>query len=161
MTPATLKTMREAIGLTAADLAALAGVQERTLRYWESGRISVPQDVADLVTRIDAMLTSIAVEAVATAREQIAANGGRPESISLLRYRENADLWHYRPDFKPLPTTTHAALLARTRAALADLPVKTVIVYMDAQAYAQWLGGRADSEALRLEWADAQANKPS
>lgn len=153
MTAAELKTLREAVGLSVPDLAALANVQERSVRYWESGRSAAPADVAAMVSNLDAHLDTLTGHVVDLVREAMAQQGGAPESITLLRYRENADLWHYRPDFKPLPTTTHGALLARCRAALADLHVKTRIVYMEPQAYAQWLAGRADSEALRSEWA--------
>lgn len=155
MTPAELKTMREAVGLSVPDLAALADVQERTVRYWESGRNSVPDDVAAMVLGVDNQLSTLAAQTLTLVREVIDQHG-RPEDITLLRYRENADLWHFRPDFKPLPTTTHGALLARCRAALDDLHVKTRIVYMEPQVYGQWLEGRKDSEMLRSEWAASQ-----
>jgi transcriptional regulator with XRE-family HTH domain len=156
MTPAELKTIREAVGLAVPDLAALADVQERTVRYWESGRNVVPDDVAQMALDLDARLDDLVAELVAFVKDAISLRGGAPEDIALLRYRENADLWHFRPDFRPLPTTTHAALLARSRAALADLHVKTRIVYMDPQAYARWLDGRADSELARSVWAGLQ-----
>lgn len=152
MSPAELKTLREAVGLSVPDLAALASVQERSVRYWESGRSQVPEDVAAMVLGIDAQLDALAAQTLAFVRDVVKTQG-LPEDITLLRYRENADLWHFRPDFKPLPTTTHGALLARCRAALADLHVKTRIVYMEPQAYGQWLEGRVDSEVLRSEWA--------
>ena len=120
MTTSELKTIREAIGLTVPDLAALAGVQERTVRYWESGRSAVPADVQDQVLKIDAWLTAQAREALATVRALAAEVGALPESIHLLRYRENADLWRFQPAYRPLPVTVHAAALARTRTALAD-----------------------------------------
>lgn len=156
MTPAELKTMREAVGLSVPDLAALVNVQERTVRYWESGRNAVPEDVSSMVLGVDRQLDALVDQVMGVVREHIAAQGGEPEDIVLLRYRENADLWHFLPDFKPLPTTTHGALLARCRAALADLHVKTRIVYMEPQAYGQWLDGRKDSEILRSEWAAVQ-----
>jgi transcriptional regulator with XRE-family HTH domain len=156
MTGADLKTIREACGLSVPDFAALASVQERTVRYWESGRNAVPQDVQDLVLGIDTRLDAARDELMAAVRAAIAQQGAAPEDIVLLRYRENADLWHFRPDFKPLPATCHGALLARCRAALADLHVTTRLVYMDPQAYAQWLAGREDSETMRSAWACEQ-----
>lgn len=156
MTAAELKTLREAIGLTVPDLAALAGVQERTVRYWESGRNAVPDDVAAQVEAIDQRLTDMAAAAMRQVRETAAAQGGLPASVVLVRYRENADLWRCHPGFRPLPVTTHAALLARTRAALADLHVRSVIQYMEPAQYAQWLAGRPDSEAMRSAWAAEQ-----
>lgn len=155
MTPAELKTIREAVGLSVPDLAALAHVQERTVRYWESGRNAVPADVCAMVLAIDKQLADLTAQTLLFVRELIDKQG-QPENITLLRYRENSDLWHFRPDFKPLPATTHGALLARCRAALADLHVATRIVYMEPQAYAAWLDGRVDSETIRSEWAVLQ-----
>lgn len=157
MTPSELKTIREAIGLTVPDLAALAGVQERTVRYWESGRSAVPADVQDQVLKIDAWLTAQAREALATVRALAAEVGALPESIHLLRYRASADLWRFQPAYKPLPVTVHAAALARTRTALADLHVRSVIVYMEPAEYSRWLEGRPDSAELRAAWAGEQA----
>jgi transcriptional regulator with XRE-family HTH domain len=157
MTPAELKTIREAIGLTVPDLAALAGVQERTVRYWESGRSAVPDDVQAQVLKIDSWLSEQAREALATVRALASDVGALPESIHLLRYRESADLWRSQPAYKPLPVTVHAAALARTRAALADLHVRSVIVYMEPGEYSRWLQGRSDSAELRAAWAGEQA----
>lgn len=124
MTPAELKTIREAISLSVPDLAALAGVHERTVRYWESGRYTVSADVAAQVEAIDRQLTSMAAAALQQVRALAAEQGALPAEVVLVRYRENADLWHYHPGFRPLPASAHAAMLARTRAALADLYVR-------------------------------------
>lgn len=156
MTPAELKTLREACGLAVADLAAMAGVQERTVRYWESGHTAVPADVADQIDAIDRRLTEMAMAAVQQVRDIAAQHGALPESVALVRYREGADLWQHQPEFRPLPVTTHAALLARARAALADLHVKTTIVYLDPAAYNRWRAGRPDSAAMRSAWAAEQ-----
>ena len=59
MTPAELKTLREACGLPQSWLAHQAQVNERTVRYWESGKSSVPDDVAALISRIDAQLDTV------------------------------------------------------------------------------------------------------
>lgn len=156
MTPAELKTTREACGLSVPDLAALAGVQERTVRYWESGHTAVPDDVAETVQRIDAMLTQAADQAVAQVRELQAQHGSVPEEIVLLRYPSTADLHLYQPEMRPLPATCHAAMLYRTRSALADLHVPSRIIYMDPAAYSAWLGRRKDTEAQRSAWAALQ-----
>jgi DNA-binding transcriptional regulator YiaG len=129
MTPAELKTLREALGLSQAHLAHLAGVQERTVRHWEAGRNAAPPDVAAMLANIDASIDRQVQQALATARELIAQAGHAPDCIDLLRYRTDADLWAAHPDYAPLPVTTHAAMLARTRRALADLHVASRIVY--------------------------------
>ncbi len=57
MTPAELKTLRETLGLSAQWLADRAGVLQRSVQYWEAGRSRLPDDVAELILRIDAQFT--------------------------------------------------------------------------------------------------------
>jgi len=157
MTPAELKTMREAIGLSVPELAAFANnVQERTVRYWESGRNQVPQDVETLVMDISQLLDARANELADGIRELIKLNGPLEGPFVLIRYKENADMWHFEPEWRSWPTTTHGAFLYRCCVALADLGVATRIVYMDPQAYSQWLDGRQDELATRMSWAMLQ-----
>lgn len=154
MSPADLKTMREAVGLTVSDLASMAGVQERTVRYWESGvpgRSGVPEDAAELVTRLDHRLTVLADQLLVKVLAQ-----GNPTGATLLRFKESADLWHFIPDFRGLPVTTHGALLSRCRLALEKLNHRTRIVYMDPKTYALWLDDRVDTESMRQAWAELQ-----
>jgi transcriptional regulator with XRE-family HTH domain len=157
MTSAELKTMREAIGLSVPELAAFANnVQERTVRYWESGRNQVPEDVERLVMNISQLLDLRAIELAESIRELIKLDGPLEGPFVLIRYKENADLWHFEPQWKSLPTTAYGAFLTRCRVALADLDVATRIVYMDPQAYSEWLDGRQDELALRMSWAILQ-----
>jgi hypothetical protein len=157
MTSAELKTMREAIGLSVPELAALANnVQERTVRYWESGRNQVPKDVETLVMDINQLLDARANELAKGIRELIRLDGPLVGQLVLIRYKENADLWHFEPHWKSLTTTAHGAFLTRCRVALADMGVTTRIVYMDTQAYFQWLNGRQDDLGMRNEWAMLQ-----
>ena len=154
MSPADLKSMRESVGLTVSDLAVMAGVQERTVRYWESGvpgRSGVPDDAAELVTKLDQRLTALADLMLAKVLTQ-----STPTGAVLIRFKESADLWHFIPDFRGLPVTTHGALLSRCRLALEKLNHRTRIVYMDPKAYALWLDGRADTESMWQAWAELQ-----
>jgi len=156
LTAAELKTIRESCGLTVPDFASLVGVDERTLRYWESGKTAPKTaDIYDLLLGVNDRIEVCVAQAVQQVKAIIAAHG-KPAEIALLRYRENADLWHYLPDWRPLPCTCHGAMLARTRSALADLHVATKIVYLDVPRYVAWLNGRADNSALRAEWAGLQ-----
>ena len=70
MTGAELQTLREACHLSRDELAALAGVQARTLKHWENGRAGVPGDVADLVRSMDARVSRAAREVLAQWLEQ-------------------------------------------------------------------------------------------
>lgn len=160
MNGAEFKTLREACGLTVPDMAKLAisprtgePVGERTVRYWESGSVPVPDDVADMLIKLDAMLSHAADQALETWRAAVKKHGQGPDMVYLVRYRENEDLWRYRTDMKGLPATCHAALINRARLALASVACHTKIVWMEPGKYSKWLAGRKDNEALRAAWA--------
>lgn len=129
MTPAELKTHREALGLTVGWLAAQAGVGERTVRYWESGRNQVPDDVAWLIQRIEAQTRRMVENALAQVEEVTALKGGEPEVVDLRRYGTDADLWKSHPGCKPLPATWHASVLARVVRELEARGIPAVIEY--------------------------------
>lgn len=114
MTSAELKTLREACGLSQGWLAARAGVNERTVRYWESGKSTVPDDVSLLIADIDKTLDRAANEAREQARRMVAAHG-KPIAVTLFRYASDSELWEARKDMSGLPATCHAAILARAR----------------------------------------------
>lgn len=157
MTPAELKTLREACGLSLPNLAAMSGVQERTARYWESGQSAVPADVSDMISKLDLQLTIAANQAVHVIAEHARAHPDQQlTDIVLVRYKNDADLHRFRPDMQGLPTTCHAAIIYRTRAALQDADIPTRIVYMQPEAYTAWLGKRKDTEPTRAEWAALQ-----
>ncbi len=69
MTPAELKTLRETLGLSAQWLADRAGVLQRSVQYWEAGRSRLPDDVAELILRIDAQFTEATRQALAVVIE--------------------------------------------------------------------------------------------
>ena len=119
MNSAELKTIREACGLSQEWLAVRAQVNQRTVRYWESGKSSVPNDVAALISGIDDTLQRAALEGVAQARRLIIAHGA-PKTITLFRYVSNEQLWEARKDMAGLPASCHAALVARVRRMLID-----------------------------------------
>lgn len=129
MTPAELKTNREALGLTVGWLAEQSGVGERTVRYWESGRNQVPDDVAALIVRIESQTRTMVSNALAQGDEVVRAQGGEPEAVDLRRYASDAELWRKHPGFKPLPATWHAATLARIARALESRGIASVIEY--------------------------------
>lgn len=152
MTPAELKTTRESLGLPVAWLAERAGVQERTVRYWESGHTPVPADVAQLVQALDEMIDRTVQEGMEQIRRASQA-GMHPETVVLVRYRTDDELWAFRSDMKGLPATAHAVLISRLRRALWADGIPSLIQFMDPHAYREWLNGRKDDEPLRAEWA--------
>lgn len=129
MTPAELKTIREACGLPQSWLAQRAGVNERTVRYWESGKSTVPDDVGALVAGIDATLDRAAAQALEQART-LATVHGAPAAVDLYRYGTDEELWAARPDMRGLPVTCHAALLARARRLLMAAGFATRVHWM-------------------------------
>lgn len=151
MSPAEFKTLREYLGLTITWVAERAGVGVRTVQYWESGRSKVPADVINMLTALDSNAERAVSEALKLAMAMTADQ--RPERIVLLRYLTDADLHRYRPDMTGLPTTAHAALLARVQRALWALGLQVSIEYMQPEAYETWLDGRSDNEAMRAAWA--------
>lgn len=149
MTPAELKTLRESLGLSAQWVADQAGVRLRTVQYWEAGRMPVPDDVANLLTSIDRQYD----QAVAITMESIEEAPDKPADVVLVRYRADADLWRFRPDMQPLPSSSHAMLLSRLRRKLWANNIPSVIEYMEPDEYLAWLGNRTDNEAERAAWA--------
>lgn len=122
MDSAEFKTLREAVGLSVSQAAGLFDVQERTVRYWESGRNKVPAGVADQITGIDAHLEFMTDEAVRVYWEQ------KPDAVELYRYRDEDALLAAYPDF-PWPHSVHAAMLYRVMRRLADSGVEVSIRY--------------------------------
>ena len=129
MTPAELKTLRESLGLPVQWLADQAGVQRRSVEYWEAGRSRVPDDVAELLLKLDNQFAEAPRQALAVVDEQTAKQGHPPETVRLYRYRDDAALHAARPDMDGLPVTAHAALLARVRLALLARGQAVVIEY--------------------------------
>ncbi|ANP27989.1 hypothetical protein DHOM_05075 [Dermabacter hominis 1368] len=88
MTPATLATLREALGLTHEDVARLAGVSPRTVRRWQSpvGDVSIPDDVAEVLWGLMEWVTDTVDSAVEGVEALIQQQGHEPEVIDLTRY---------------------------------------------------------------------------
>ena len=121
MTPAELKTLRERLALSDADAARLAGVQPRSYRYWESGGRSVPEDVAEKLKQLNAVVQHAVNQAVETA-DMLSVKHGMPEAIDLVRYSTPEDQRKTGqpivgvPDF--LQFKIHIAIIRRTCDAL-------------------------------------------
>lgn len=166
MTGAELQTLREACGMSREDLAGLADVQARTVKHWEGGRAGVPADVADLVRRLDAMVSLVANEALQGIRQAAEQAGQAPDKLVLLRYQNAADLTRYRADMDDMPAVVHGAIVNRVRLALPWLPgferVAVRVVWMLPEDYEAWrrdqpgINDTPDNEATRSAWAAGQ-----
>ena len=155
MTPAELKTYRETLGLPREWFAKKAGVEPRTVSYWESGKHKVPDDVAEMVNGIYRMCRNAADEAIKQVSMFSEANS-IPEQINLLRYKDEKDLWQCQPGFNGLPVSTHAAMLVMITYELRLMGITCAIVYFDAEKYKLWVGNRHDNAVARSEWAALQ-----
>lgn len=155
MTGADLKTLRESLGLPAQWVADQAGVRLRTAQYWESEGFRVPEDVAARLSDIDRRFDEVAAAAVEEWQTH-----GRDGEVVLLRYKTDADLWQFRHDMKPLPASSHAALLSRARRKLEAAGASVSIRYMEPTAYLSWLENKEDTELARAEWAAMQQFSP-
>ncbi len=151
--------MRENFCLSVPWLSEQAGVQVRTMRDWESGRTLVPEDVSQILARIDLQLNEAAEKLVDTAK-----NGQENhqvwlfmDQVWLLRYRTDDELWSGNPTFKPLPITAYGVVLARAVKRLTALGLKTRIIYDNEKAYFKWLHRALDSKEARRQFNSGNA----
>lgn len=153
MNGATLKTVREALGLSVPWFAGFCAVQERTVRHWESGRNTVPISVATAIREFEKAAAELVIKIVDQARSVIAKHGLPTGTIPVVRYADDEDLSHYQPNMAGLPTTFHAAAIARARWALAcDVEIEARM--LDAGAYESWRRSinQQDSPGLRAQF---------
>jgi transcriptional regulator with XRE-family HTH domain len=87
MSPAELKTWREAVGLSSTNLADLIGVETRAVNRWEAGTNTMPPGVSE---GLQALRKSIGAT-MDTLRHQLLAE--RP--AVLYRFREPIDMKHH------------------------------------------------------------------
>ena len=92
MTPATLATLREALGLTHEDVARIADVDPRTVRRWQSPQreATVPNDVSEALWGLMEWVTDTVDAAVEGVEAMIEQQGHEPEVIDLTRYVDAA-----------------------------------------------------------------------
>lgn len=119
MNGATLKTVREALGLSASWFADFCAVQERTVRHWESGRNTVPIKVGEAILTLERASQELSDSIVSQVRAITATHGKPDGSVPIVRYADDQDLARCQPNMKGLPATFHAAAIARARWELA------------------------------------------
>ena len=153
MTGPELKTIREGLGLSVPSLAKLANVQERTVRYWESGKNPVPTDVAALINKIDNEIQKTSDQALLHFIDSKTSTNN-VKNVVLLRYKTDEDLWQYQESFTPLPATCHAAMLNRVRLGIIKNGGTVQIVFFEPEKYEIWRNkqGLADSAGTRAAW---------
>ena len=160
-----LNTLRRSLWLSRADAATLFGVNERTLRYWESGDWAVPDDVRDLVRKLDAALNAMADAAWDHYGNlaHLAGRDWRAVEAVLLRYADAADLAAVYPEFAGALADCHAAGIDRARILLEGEGARVRIVAFKPDAYAAWIAdrGMTDDSASRSAWASSVEDAPT
>jgi len=151
MNGATLRTIREALGLSVPWFADFCKVRERTVRYWESGRNAVPADVEHAILTLENASTEMADQLVGKVHALIDQYGPPKGPIPVERFDTDEDLARFQPNMEGLPVTFHAAAIARARWSLAGEKVEIFARMIDVDAYQAWLDetGQADSPQLR------------
>lgn len=104
MTAAELRVIREFLSLTGDVLAALLGVDPRTVRHWEAGKYRIPDSVRITVEQLEEMTG----RAVADTVNQLA----RLEEPGVIVYRTDADYQRAQPA-TTMPASWHRAVVAR------------------------------------------------
>lgn len=152
MTAAEFRTIREALGLSPAQVAGMTGYALRTVQNWDEGTRRVPAIVEQRLMEVEAAIE----KTVAVSIPFISGLG--LNSVCLVRYRTDADLHRYRPDMAGMPASLHAAMLARLRRELFRMGVVSKIVYMRPDDYEAWRrrAGLEDGEEARAGWASMQ-----
>jgi DNA-binding XRE family transcriptional regulator len=138
MTGDELATMRQACGLSRGDLATVVDVQNRTVKFWENGRIPVPQDVADVI-RAGSL-------AAAQLRESV------DHGEILLMFTSYTDFNRFAAPYSVDSPKLYGWIV---RGMLANYPGARA-VWMNTCAYDAWRGDRPDDLELRQAWAAGQ-----
>lgn len=123
MHAAEFKTLREAIGLSISTLVKVIDVDERSIRKWESGKKTVPQDVVAQVQAIDAMINATAQDLFIECQQ-----AGQP-SVVLCRYIEEEELYEACPQFDGLPMSSYGVMLYRLKQKLTEAGIDATIEY--------------------------------
>ncbi|AGH48785.1 MULTISPECIES: helix-turn-helix domain-containing protein [Sphingomonadales] len=106
MSPAEFDTRRRSLGLSVDETAALCGVQDRTVRRWQSGATPIPADASGALESLeDAM--GLAVDELVTFATDRVAKG----PVLLWRYRTQAEQ-DRSPHARSLPLGAHAMMIA-------------------------------------------------
>jgi transcriptional regulator with XRE-family HTH domain len=145
----TLRTVREALGLSVPWFARFCNVQERTVRHWESGRNTVPIAVAAAVRQFEKASADLVAQIVDQVRRIIAEHGLPTKVLAVMRYADDRDLNRYQPNMAGLPVTFHASAIARARWTFeGTLEIEARV--LDAGAYEAWRRSINQEDSLRL-----------
>lgn len=122
MNGAEFKTLRQSLRLSIEWVANAMGVRQRSVYYWESGRSKVPDDVRELLQRIDAHID-------ARVKRYMRAVSGSGAAL-IERYRGGSELWTPGDGLPDLPSSTHSAMVMRVTRELTQRGIPLRIEYL-------------------------------
>lgn len=112
MTGGELQTVREYLGLTGDQLAAILEVTPRTVRAWEAGAVPIPTarregriPVREAVERLEAYTATAVADLVSALSDAV--------DPAVVVYRTDADMHAARPDTAHLPARWWRHVVAR------------------------------------------------
>ena len=123
MSPAELKTKREALGLSQQWLANRVGVRIRTIQRWEAGDQTPPNDVQDEILKVEMLKKNEVSRILVKARTQ------KETPTLLFRYKTEEELWIHSPTFHSLPVTTYALVVLEAKKRIEKEALKCDIDY--------------------------------
>lgn len=137
ITGAELQSLREICGLTRDELAHMAGVEPRTIKFWEAAKNGVPADVTDMVATNASLTRHIMREVLDR------------EATILIRFKSQADFNRANPDVR-IPYQCWNSAMTLVLAVLED----PRIVWFDLDSYTAWLAEQdSDLDDSLTAWA--------
>lgn len=129
MKAATVRTLRELVGLTCQEVADHAGVNIRTAQRWEAVAVddsTIPADVTDWLWGLADWINDTADRVVEAVEDQIDEHG-EPEAVDLARYVNAASA---RQAGITVPVGTHSAAIVYILGLLRSMGVVAEVHYI-------------------------------
>lgn len=123
MDSASIRTRRQALGLTQQELAGLAGVSQSAVSQWEAS-LRHPQDPRGL----DERLTQLEEDLERLTTRIIRSASRVAGCITLTTYSDDATYWERVPGSRPRPASMHRIATARAAATLKSVPDASVTI---------------------------------
>lgn len=117
MNAAEIRSVREHLGLSHTELAAVLDIDHRSVRRWEIETQTIDAGNAAELRRLAARTTETVTRHMIDLRNH-------PKPI-LITYRSDEDMWDVHPKFRPFPARWHRMIAAR----VAELVPGLTIVY--------------------------------
>lgn len=159
MTAAEFAATVRGLGLSHENVADLAGVRIRAVQYWASGGLAVPEQVGELLKKLETRQKELVRHFVSKTIDLIesppAGLTGPPKFVAIVAYKTAVDFERFQPDFWPQSPGYHLQILRLAARELAAGGVNCRLVYMIPELYDAWLiaNGLEDDSATRSAWA--------